>query len=370
MDARSRLLTTLAVAALTLLAAEGATRLWRGTATLPYTPGVRAYRAFDAEVDELGAAPVSIVGSSRSREALLVPPLAEAWGLPAGPGGVANYSMAGSQAADVEVVVRRLLGADPPPRLLVYGMSARQLQAGDDRLEGKGQFLWRLSDWWRVRGELGSDADRLLPAALKNELAAQSVLFSFRGELVDALQDKDPGALPKAWARLWAPPSTKAHPMRGTLPPWQQGRNRNASRKVSDAHVKKYVGTRFDIPGWPDTWQVPHLRALVDVAQAAGVTVIFVEVPLNDRLRRQLPPGTEEGFRRVVREVAAAHGVRFLEADSLGLTFEDADYREQSHMNLRGAERFSRAVASALRPDVEHALGRSAPREGAPADPP
>lgn len=360
MSPRNRALLSWFVAFAVLLAAETGVRAVRSTTTLPYTPGVRAYRALGPELRELGAAPVSIVGSSRAREGLLVPRLAERWGLAPGPAGVANYSLAGAHAADVEIVVRRMLESDRPPKLILYGMSPRQLATMEDggRLTYRMPFLWLLSDWWEARTRIGDDADRLLPAAMKNELARHSSLFSMRPEIVDAVTDakRPTSAFPSAVKRLFSPVSVSAHPMRGTMPPWQQGRGRNRSRKLKPAAVKKYLGNRHRDEEWPNTWQLEHVRSLLRHARRAGVAVLLVEVPIHPVLDRHMPPGTTDSFRAAMVTLAAEEGTRFIAFESLGVEIPAKGFREQSHLNLRGATLYSDAVADVLKEDVARAV--------------
>ena len=95
---------------------------WSRVHLLPVRLG--EYRALGPELEAFGPAQVSIVGSSRAREGLLLPLLHRH--LEREPGAapsVASYAIGGARAAEVELVVRKLLAADAPPDLIVYGLT-------------------------------------------------------------------------------------------------------------------------------------------------------------------------------------------------------------------------------------------------------
>ena len=72
--------------------------------------------------------------------------------------------------------------------------------------------------------------------------------------------------------------------------------------------------------------------------------IIFFELPLTDILQEHLPPNLVEKSRAKIQRLCDAHGVRFFTLERLGLTFTDADFRQQSHLNYHAGLRLTRAL--------------------------
>jgi hypothetical protein len=91
--------------------------------------------------------------------------------------------------------------------------------------------------------------------------------------------------------------------------------------------------------------QVRQLGALLTRCREAGVPLALFEVPTAPILREHLPKGAYRSYRVAVARAAEARGVPFLTVEDLGLEFGRRDFREQSHLNERGATKLTRAVA-------------------------
>ena len=87
------------------------------------------------------------------------------------------------------------------------------------------------------------------------------------------------------------------------------------------------------------------LRAILALCQEAGVPILLFEIPMSRDLVRLLPMGTMEIFRHAARGLAKQADVPFVELENLGLVFEDEDFYEASHLNLRGARKLTRALS-------------------------
>ena len=109
--------------------------------------------------------------------------------------------------------------------------------------------------------------------------------------------------------------------------------------------MRKYVRTQFE---GRDPYEVREAerRPLLRLAERCGregVAVVFVETPASAILREYWPSGTAEGFEAELRALEEAEA-RVVRVGELGVEFTDALFREQSHLNLAGAEAYSRAV--------------------------
>jgi hypothetical protein len=92
-------------------------------------------------------------------------------------------------------------------------------------------------------------------------------------------------------------------------------------------------------------YQAEHLEGAVRSAQRARVPLLLVELPLHPLLGELLPPGTIARFRRYLRHVASRDNVSFVTLGDLGVSFEANDFLDSSHMNGRGAEKYTTAIA-------------------------
>jgi hypothetical protein len=109
--------------------------------------------------------------------------------------------------------------------------------------------------------------------------------------------------------------------------------------------VKRYLGNAYREPDWPHNYQAEHLEATVAHARELGIPMLIVEIPVHGLLEQLMPPGTPAKFRRFMRDVSQRHGVPFFSVEDLGTRFVPKDFREQSHLNYRGAMKYTNAIA-------------------------
>jgi hypothetical protein len=76
-----------------------------------------------------------------------------------------------------------------------------------------------------------------------------------------------------------------------------------------------------------------------------GVPVVFVEIPLPPQLAKLMPAGIEEGFLRTIGDFSTRYRVPFVPLTELGVSFVARDFADASHLNLRGANKFTKAAA-------------------------
>jgi hypothetical protein len=310
------------------------------------------YRSVPFEL-QAGVPDVLVVGSSRARRGVLSPTLSQALSAAHLPSRVKNFALAGAEAEEVELVVRRIAEAEQHPKLIVWALSARELESRDERPSSHVRYLWRPQDWRRARRDVGSSSDQYLPHAVRNEAARWSYIARYRFELRELLQEPARKVTWRKLAAVFAPARDPATPMQGGMPSIFRKSDRNDAKRVSKARVKRYLGEAYREPGWPRIYQAEHLEATVRRARRAGIPLLLVEVPVHEMLERAMPRGTQQRFRKYLQEVEDRYQVQFVSVEELPEPFEPEDFREQSHLNFRGATKYTRALA----PLVVQALG-------------
>ena len=330
-----------------LLAAELACRALQPSGRVPYSlDGVGEYRSLGPELEAVGAAPISVVGSSRAREAVLLPLvrllMAERTGSEPR---VANYAIAGAHAGEVALVVDRLLAADPPPEIVLYGLTPRQLV--DKGAPRNSAYLWNLDDWWAERNERGRSVDRFLPQVLRNQLVRRVRLYRYREEIAAAFATPASESFVRTLRRGLAERDSDESPMRGDLTDLQRGESIR-SRRVSDAYTREYVARIWLPDAWSMTEQERKLASLVEACRVARVPIVLFEVPISEVLLRNLPEGAYASFLTIVSRVSSESGVPFYSARDLELHPLQKDFREQSHLNNLGGMKVTRALVAEI----------------------
>jgi len=340
----------LLTAAVLVLVLELVLRLLNPTgAVARYSAGHEfAYRAVPFEIQQ-GVGDVVIVGSSRARRGVLAPLLREALEKRGLPSSVKNFSLNAAQAEELELVVRQLVEAQPRPKLLVWAITARELEERERRPSSYVRYLARPTHWVSARREGRAGVDGYLPEAIRNEAARWSYVarsrFAVRHLLSGRGTEDDEDQVVESLAGAFVPTSAAPTPMQGAMPSSALSSKRNASRKVSSARIKKYLGDAYTQRNWPHNYQAEHLESAVREARRLGVPVLLVEIPVSDQLEKQMPRGTQKKFRRYLAEVGRRHQVPFVPVQDLAASFEPRDFLEYSHLNYRGSVKYTEALA-------------------------
>lgn len=331
-------------AAAALLALELILHHLNPTGTLPWDRGAEEYYTLVPELRAFGAAPVALVGSSRGREGFLPPVLKKALARGGIETRVANYSLAGAQAEEIGLAIARLLEARPTPELIVWGVSPRTLVPRSERPSPKARYLWRIEDWWTMRKTFGSDADKYLPQACRNEAARISWLVRYRPEVERIVFEERGNKLNHFSSLIYAERQPKS-PMRGAVTPWKRGRAKNRSRRVSRARVREYIGDRYSDPSWPRNYQLVFFEDAVRRVAESSAGLLLVEVPVHPMLRKAIGGNKYSRFYDAVRAISHRFSVPFITTAERRRSYGSREFMEQSHLNYRGARNFTEGVA-------------------------
>lgn len=304
---------------------------------IPYELGQVEYQAVRLSADYLGVADVAVIGSSRAREGLVAPVLSATLKRESGRNlSVANYACAGATAEESLATLRRLLTDRQDIRLVVYGVSPRQLW-GYELKYSQAALMWSWSDWWREVEVHGRDAWRYWPDVLRGQMSRYLRSLAFRARVREWTEELIQGRGP------WPTPVT------GALSQWQFRGPEMAmiGNRVGDARVKWYVKQLLKDGRYPfGQVKLQKMEELLRTCRQAGVPLVMVEMPLAKILHKHLPEGTYQHYLEQVRGLARRENIPFIETDRLGIDLSNREFLDQSHLNLLGATRISRALAT------------------------
>ena len=310
--------------------------------------GVAEYHAVRNYAEFEGPADVAFVGSSRTKEGIVVPAVREALAEAGLPGmRVSNYSCAGARADEVRAAVDHLLDRGRP-QLLLLGVTTRMLLGEEPRLE-RSAIYWTRSQW---QSRLAGDGDvwRVAPIVARNELGNASALVRFRNRPTGFFDDAWIAARQRQRGQS---AFTLAEVLRGDVTPSSiagaitrrqrdEGDVSLVNRPISDERVRGYVD-RLLIDGEYvlGEHREAELRAVFERCRAEGVPVVAFEVPISHLLEAHLPPGTQAEFLRRMASLCDSQGVPFVRYEG---PRGDELFAEQSHLNRGGAEILSRSL--------------------------
>ncbi len=300
---------------------------------------VREYVAVD------GPAEVALIGSSQMREGVSMPVLIDEIEKNAGrPVSVANYATRGARADGMQAVVQYLLNQPRKPKLIVIGLSVRDLRTKEIDLPRMAVF-WDVADWWRESSKtLGWRATDVLPIVLRNEAGKAIYTLRFRDQLAIDLA--------KPFERFGVPVARDTNPIIGEVT--YQHTGRRGLRKVSEVRLSprrmlSNARISYDYPAGPKPSEPMTLRlkAMIEQIEAAGVKAMIVEMSVADLLKNDLVRvGQAQWFNRSVTTLTQHSPVRFIPAATQPVQLGPDYFSDLQHHNRRGAELFSQWLAA------------------------
>ncbi len=269
-----------------------------------------------------------ILGSSRAREALALSRLDRE---------AANLAFAAATAEENAAIMRVLIRKAHKPALVIYAITPRQLY-GSKPAYAQGPLFWNLDDY---QLECAAHQSACPPRSqiVHNNLQAGSGLFGLRSSLRGVLHN-------------WVEDKHFAeNPVQGGRSIWHQ-RGPELSLlggMVDEDRVQAYVRRLLVDGAYPmGDYQLDRLTEIVELARQNGIGLVLVETPVAPILRRHLPPDVYPRFHQMITELSQEKGVAWVKLDELNLRLLDADFLDQSHLNLRGAVRFTDALRQRL----------------------
>jgi hypothetical protein len=305
-------------------------RLWRGYDPEVYRERLVNCRHRGAELLAIGGSPVSegvdpawLAGLTWRGRTL---PRAYNLGLP------------GGTIVDTWHAVKH--GVRTPPRLLLYGITATDVNA--DRCEPRGpRTLMDSADLADVIRSGTGDREWYLRQFAQGQASRLWGLYRYRNALrlwaADRLEALWPGACPAAAgeARDGLRASAALQSADGFAPaPWIQDRRLDAFKAAGSLGPHFNYLDHFHLGN-----ALGYLDRLRDWAAARGAELVLLDMPVSADLER-LHPTAYAKYRSAVSDWARQQGVTLVSASREAAGLADADFGDLIHLNRGGAPRF------------------------------
>lgn len=301
-----------------------------------YGEGLASYYDVRHSIEDYGSADVIALGTSRGRESLLLPALGRAIKDSTGQTlRVASYACAGSRADEMLQVMRLVRQSPNRPRLALYFITPAMLLGERPNLQ-RLEMLGSYSHMYR--GRIGQILPAIIDARIWNLrcwMDRHYKTFRYRHRLRHAVMTLSRGRSPLSavqgqetiWQRYNAGRSLLTHPI-------SQQRVREYARQLLDDDGQYVVATS----------QLLALSETLTLCRESGIPVIMIEAAISRPLGDAFSPQLKQAFRDSVESVLREYDMPLYTMSDIGVSLTDGDFREQSHLNRRGAAKVTEAV--------------------------
>jgi hypothetical protein len=340
-------------ALLLLLVVECGVRIAGPTSYIAYERGPTARHAVRRHVLAYGSSEVLVVGSSRSEMGIDCPELQQgllaSWNRQVE---VSNYALGGAQAAESVPMVKHILRHEPLPKVIIYGVGQEQIGPNDliydqyteqlfrapTPVNERAAMFWNMDDYFEARRTFGPMVDEYLPIVTRNGIEQHYHTLRVRGRIMNALRNHLRG-------REGSPILGESLDLGDReISMAEEGFDADAIRRhVVDLHL---VDGAY--PFHPQ--RLALFDQLVANCRQAGVMLVFVELPNSAVFEAPFPADTRARFQQVFRNLAQQDGIEFYTLEDLDLheAFDYEDFYDAAHLNVKGAKRYTQAIAARL----------------------
>jgi len=333
-----------------LVAVEAALRIIGPIKLIAFASDEGQYRAVRDFVDAQGPADVALIGSSQFREAIAMPRLTESIEKCAGHDiWTANYSMRGARVDVLDAAVRYMLRQPRPPKLIIVGLSPRDLRLKEPDWPRVAIF-WTPADWLReFRGH--REVLDVLPIVVRNEAGWGLWSLRYREEIslwlqrrftrfgVDASEDRDP-IIGEMTAQHVGPKGLAYFAEKGV-----------SKKRLLDRVADSYL---FELPPQPPAEMQARLNALASQFNRPDRPGLWIEMPVATLLETRLKQTRlKSAFETAVHDAILGRAIDYVPDKDRPVQFAKTEFRDLQHLNLPGAQRMSDWVASEIVRRVE-----------------
>jgi hypothetical protein len=262
---------------------------------------------------------------------------------------LASVYAVGLSGATTSDVYHAVLRACPtPPRVLVYGVTASDLNDGRHEPHGPHSLMtwgdW--ADWVRLRPDSAEWVTRHFVAA---RAGGVSNLFRYRhGVRMWAACEAEgvfPGSSPETFR--------EADELRERADALRTGNGYAPARGFAVGRYDAVKAAGLPPQGFPylanyrTGSHLKYLDKLVDWCAAAGTELVLLDMPVTADLEARFPAAFAE-YRGRLADLERGRGVTVLRPSRAAAGLTDADFADLIHMNRAGAARFSDRVRADL----------------------
>jgi hypothetical protein len=264
------------------------------------------------------------------------------------------YNLAMPLATTADIYHATIHGLDRPPRLLVYGITATDLNEGRADRIGPEHLMTPLdlAIWCRERPDRAFWA---LGIYGESRLSKGCHLYRYRDGIrrwaMTQLELNDPSSLTDEQRFDLGKARMQDHAFRrcaGFL-----DHPLNPADRLDWQESTGRIPARFS---FLDRYRIVtyrrYLDRLIDWSEQHAVPLVLVDLPVPPLLDRQLHPQEYAVYRAMLAEYEQQGRVRVLHADHDRLGLTNADYSDLIHLNVTG----SRILSDWLRAKLDHPL--------------
>jgi hypothetical protein len=253
---------------------------------------------------------------------------------------VYNLGLPGATTSEVWHAAKHGLVA--PPRLLVYGITASDLN--DARHEPQGpRELMDLADVAAWVGEHPDSGEWCLRHFLAGRLDGLWQLYHHRNGIrlwaADQVGRLWPAAFPQSFAdaRRARPHSAALLRGNGYAPDADaQARSLQQLKAAGNLGQPFHFLEQYRLGG-----HVRYLEQLLDWAEQHGVALVLVDMPVSADLDERLHPCEFARYGELLAELERRRGVPVLHATRAAVGLGDAEFADLIHLNAKGTARLS-----------------------------
>ena len=254
--------------------------------------------------------------------------------------GAFNLGLPGATTSDCWHALRH--GVSTPPRLLVYGITASDLN--DSRGEPHGcRVLMDVHDVLASVRTRPGGAVWCLRNFAQGQLSHLWQLYRYRNGIrlwaADKVDRLWPGTCPDA--ALEARAGLRDHAALQAA----SGYAPHPTQQVSRLDLAKATGVPLTFPFLENFHLGGHLayvHRIIHWARDNGTEVVLVDMPVSGDLEERRSPQVFALYHQVLADVERAEGVRVIRASRAAVGLGDEDFADLVHLNAQGSARFSR----------------------------
>ncbi len=252
-----------------------------------------------------------------------------------------GYAVGLSGATTSETYIAATHACPTPPKVLVYGITASDINDGRKEPHGPYSLMTR-HDWAEWVSDRPQSAEWVTRHFVQGKLSKAWSLWRYRHGIrmkaAATMEAEFPGTCPdsarEANEQLRYSNALRTGRGYAPFPGFVHGRYDHA--KASNRQLAPF--------GFLDRYRtgehVLYLHKLADWAERNGVDLVLVDMPTTGDLEARYSVAIAEYRTRLV-EFETARTVRVLRADRITLDLSDADFADMIHLNVVGASKLS-----------------------------